>query len=101
ARLHDAVIAFEQLVVVEAEIGDALARLEAFRFECRGQALAALAELGISEAAGSTHHSGFASIQIYCAVHAADRRERDDHEFCIVPNKRQAAGAPSAGVAAG
>ena len=47
-----AVVAFQKLVVVEAEIGDAVARLNALRQQAGGQPLAALAELGVSEAAG-------------------------------------------------
>ena len=45
------VVAFEQLVVVEAEIGDAVGGPDPERDEAGGQAFAALAELGVRKAA--------------------------------------------------
>ena len=45
AGLRHAVIAFQQLVRVEAEIADAVARLHAGALQSGGQLLAALAEL--------------------------------------------------------
>ena len=45
------VIAFEQFVVVEAEIRDAVAGLDPEREEAGGKAFAALTELGVGEAA--------------------------------------------------
>ena len=45
-------VAFQQLVVVEAEKGDAVAGADAFGQQPAGQALATLSELRIGEARG-------------------------------------------------
>ena len=49
ARACDAEITLQQLVVVEAEISDAVARLDPFGRQPGGQPFAALAELGVGE----------------------------------------------------
>ena len=46
ARQRDAEVAFQQLVVVEAEIGDAVAGLDALGEQSGGEPFAALAEFG-------------------------------------------------------
>ena len=49
ARLHHAVIAFQQLMSVETQVCDTIAVLDAFFRERRSQSFASSAEFGISE----------------------------------------------------
>ena len=49
ARLHHAVIAFQQLMIVETQICDTIAVLDAFFRQRSGQSFASSAEFGISE----------------------------------------------------
>src|SRR5437868_5023719 len=89
ARLNDAEVAFQELVVIEAEIGDSLAWLYPFGDERRGQPFTPLAKLAIGESALSAYHSNLVRIQIDGPVHASNGRQRYDHELsreteCVV-----------------
>ena len=80
ARLDHAEIAFEELMVIEAEISDALAGPQSLRFQRRSQPLGARAELGIGETARTADDTDFLSVQIHRPMHASNRRQRHDHE---------------------
>ena len=53
ANQRRAVIAFKKLMVVEAEIGDAVAGADAFGKQPGGQTFATLSELGVGERTGA------------------------------------------------
>ena len=83
-RLDDAVIAFEKLVVIEAEIRDSIAGPDSPRVQRRRQPFTTLAELSVSEAPRSADYPDFSPVQIHRAMHAADRRQGHDHEFSLL-----------------
>ena len=70
--LHDAVVALQQLVVVEAEVGDAVAGLNTGGGERGGQAAYPLAELTVSELAGAANNAEPVTEEVHGAVQAAD-----------------------------
>ena len=76
-----AVVAFEQLVVIEAEIRDAVAGLDPGGEEAGGEALAALAEFGVGEAAVAGDHAGLLAVKIHGAIEAADRGQGHVHDL--------------------
>ena len=76
---HHSVITFEQLVGVEAEIGDAVTRLDAVLPKRAGQALAAFAEFAIGKLASPADDSDFVRKQIHGAVKTPDGRQRNEH----------------------
>ncbi len=81
ARLYDTEVSFQELVIVEAEIGDPLAGLDPLGDESRGQPFATRAKLAVGEPALSAHHSDLVPIQIHRPMHASNRRQRYDHEL--------------------
>ena len=68
ARQQDAEIAFQKLVIIEAQVGDAIAGLHSEGEESGRQALAALAEFPIGEAVRAAHHSDFGAIEIDSSI---------------------------------
>ena len=65
---HHTVVAFEQLVSIETQVRDAVAGLDALRFEAGRQPLAAFAELAIRKTLLARDHSLFLSEQVHSPV---------------------------------
>ncbi len=84
ARERDAIVSFEELMVIEAEVGDAVAGLDAGGEESRGEAFAAFAELGVSESVVAGNDGSLPGVEVDTAVEAADRRQGNVHDFWIV-----------------
>ena len=81
-------IAFEQLVGIEAEVGDAVAGEDAFGEQSEGEAFDAFAEFGVGEAAVPADHAGLLSVEVYCAVERSNWRKRHVHVLEIVSGDR-------------
>ena len=71
-----AVVAFEKLIVVEAEKRNAVAALDTFGLEAGRQSFAALAELGVCIPVAPRLCLP-SSVKIHAPVEATDRSERD------------------------
>ncbi len=97
AGQRNAEVAFQKLVVVEAEVGDAVARLDARGEQAGRQPLAAFAEFGIGEAAGAADDAGLFAVEIDGAIEAADRRQRHVHALRLYNGGRRS-GMQEAGV---
>ena len=74
-----AVVAFEKLVVVEAEIGDAVAGADAVGKQPGCETFATLSELGVGERTGAGDDSSFFSVKIDGAIQAPDGCEGHVH----------------------
>ena len=79
ARLDHAEVAFEQLVVVVAEVGHAIARRDAELLQAGREPLRALSELGVGELPVPGDDADSGSVQIHGAMQAAKGRERNEH----------------------
>ena len=77
-------IAFEQLVGIETEVGDAVAGKDAFGEQSEGEAFDAFAEFGIRKAALAADNAGLLSVEVYCAVERSHWRKRHVHVLEIV-----------------
>ena len=80
----DAVVSLEELVVVEAEIGDTIAGLDARGEQSRSEAFAAFAEFGVGVAVLAGNDGSLPGVEVDTAVEAADRRQGNVHDFWIV-----------------
>ena len=85
-------IAFEQLVGIEAEVGDAVAGKDALGEQAEGEAFDAFAEFGVGEAAVSADDAGLLSVEVYCAVEGSHWRQWHVHVLEIVSGDRAAGG---------
>src|SRR5580704_8991723 len=79
ARLNHAVIPFDQLMIVKAEICDTVAGLDAKFRERRGQRLTALSHLTVRELAVSANDAHLFPEQIYGAVQTTQRSQGNEH----------------------
>jgi hypothetical protein len=79
ARLNDAVISLQQLMSVEAQVCDAVAVLDTLLRKSCGQALAALAELSISELPLAGNDPDLVAKQVDRAVETPDGCQRNKH----------------------
>ncbi len=73
------VIAFKKLMVVEAEIGDAIAGADAFGKKSGGETFAPLSELGVGERTGARDYACLFSVEINRPVQAADGGKGNVH----------------------
>ena len=73
------VIAFQKLMIVEAEIGDAVAGADALGKQPGGKTFATLSELGVGERAGAGDDACLFSVKINGAVQAPDGCKRHVH----------------------
>src|SRR5579862_1635630 len=76
---HYAVVAFEQLIGVETEIRDAVARLHALFQKRACQSFAALAKFAISELARARDDPDFVGKKIDGSVQTPHGCQRDEH----------------------
>ena len=81
ARQRNTEITLQKLVIVEAQIGDAVTRADALGEQPESQALRALSEFRVGEAPLPRHHAGLFSEKIDPAVQAPDRRQRHRHDL--------------------
>ena len=79
AGLHHAVIAFQKLVIVEAEIGDAIATLNSVLAQRRPKPLRALPEFAVGELSFARNDSNLVGKQIHGAVETPDGCQRNKH----------------------
>jgi hypothetical protein len=63
-----AVVTFEKLMVVEAEVGDTVAGADALRKQPGGETFATLSELGVGERTEAGDNSSFFSVKIDGAI---------------------------------
>ena len=78
-RLNDAVIPFEELMRIEAEVADSIRLFDPKQRKGGSQALTAFAKLGVSKAFATTDYPFFPAVEIYRPVHAAQRCQRNLH----------------------
>lgn len=74
-----AIVAFQKLVRIEAEVRDAIPRLESLCQKSSGESFAAFAELSVSETAVTGDDSCLSGVEINRSIEEADRRQRDIH----------------------
>src|SRR5439155_5189410 len=95
---RDAEVAGEELVVIEAEVGDAVAGLNAHGPQAGGEPLAVFAEIRVGIPANAGDDADFLPVEIHSAIEAADRRQGYLHDWSIVSTTGVAASAqPSRG----
>src|SRR6185369_715220 len=73
------VIAFEKLMIVEAEIGDAVAGADSLGKQAGGETFATFSELGVGERAGAGDDSSFFSVKVNSTIQAPDGCEGHVH----------------------
>src|SRR3954466_10084555 len=83
------VIAFEELVVIEAEVRDAVAGLDAERLEPEGEALAPFAELGVGEAEVAGDDGGLPRVEVDAAIEAANRAQWHAHALRVYSGRAE------------
>jgi hypothetical protein len=68
-----AIVAFEQLIVIEAEKGDAITAGNTFAEQSRRETFATFAELGVGVTARTRDHADFVAVEIDASIEASDR----------------------------
>ena len=72
-------IAFQKLMGIEAQVGNTIPLLDAFREQAGRQALAAFAELRVCETVLPANYAFFAAVKVDGAVQTTHRREGHVH----------------------
>ena len=87
------VIAFQQLVGIEAEVSDAVAGGDALGEQSEGGAFDAFAEFGVGEAAVAGDDADLLRVEVHGTVERSNGCEGQVHDFAIVPGDERSGAA--------